>query len=88
MTPMAHRMLQFSLAAWFRLILIVAIGLTVIPEEYWPGIAWAGLAFVVALVGAASFFIATVAVYEVFEVGFWLCEACSKLYRRALRVTS
>lgn len=82
----ADRRFQFSLAALFKLTLISAVLVVVIPPDWRPALAWGAVFFTLATLGAASFFIAMVLVYETVEAGFWIIEIGTRLYRRAVRV--
>ena len=82
----ADRRFQFSLAALFKLTLIAAVLVLVIPPDCGPAIAWGVVFFLLATLGAASFYIAMVLVYETVETGFRVIELGTRLYRRAIRV--
>ena len=82
----ADRRFQFSLAALFKLTLIAAVLVLVIPPECWPAIAWGAVFFLLATLGAASFYIAMVLVYETVETGFRIVELGTRLCRRVMRV--
>jgi hypothetical protein len=84
----ADRRFQFSLAALFKVTLLVAVLLAAIPPARWAAVAWACLAVAVWTAGAASFYIAMVVVYGIFEAGFRIAEVCSKACRRERRSSS